>query len=139
MRQVETELLELGLDTQPRRKSADEGIQAVDRDLATCLRHGLGQPRLDPGPLVGERGLPVVGHERSEAAAERGRVVEDERDQVGARAVPLALAQRVAAHGVVSEERGVSLARVVVKRAQEIERERFGVVAGELAEVILEV
>jgi len=137
--QVEAELLEVGLDPEPRRQAVEEAVEAVDGDLAARLRHGLGEPGLDPGPLDGECGLPVVGDERGEAAAELGGVVEDQRHVLGACTVPAGLAQGVPPDLRVAQEPCVALAGVVVERPQEVERERLGIMLLEVPEILLEV
>src|SRR5688500_3459089 len=83
MRQVDSELLGLGVDAKPRRHAADEGVETVRSNPATDVRQRVVEERLEAFPLCGERGLPVRLEQVGETADELTRVRECQGREVG--------------------------------------------------------
>ena len=80
MRDVDAELLPLGIDPELKRDAPQKRVEPVAGDPAPCLGDRVGEHGLQPLPLLGERGFPVALDQVGELVTQpRGILVDEAR------------------------------------------------------------
>jgi hypothetical protein len=117
----------LRLDQDTRAHPGEQGEDTVLGDRAARVLDRVREPRLEPFPFLGERGVPVAAEQHAESPRELRRVLEDQPGELPA-ALPVELGapKRVLAHIRAFEQRLVArpLSLVIEERAEKLERQQ---------------